>query len=61
VVLSGTSLESIEFRPIGLSNPVPSAFIESASFYIKTTVYENDKINRHQIVSLPGSGTAVFP
>jgi hypothetical protein len=33
------------------------AFIEPASFYIKTTVYENEKIKRHQNDSPPGSGS----
>ncbi|MEO8532531.1 MAG: hypothetical protein ABI441_02220 [Flavobacterium sp.] len=62
MVLDGTSFKSIEFRPIGVI-PVwfPPAFIEPASFYIKTTVYENEQINRHQIISFQGNDKRLFP
>jgi len=62
MVLDGTSLKSFEVRPIGsYQSGFPSAFIESASFYIKLTVYENERINLHHCLSLPGSEGCFFP
>jgi len=61
VVLDGTSFKSIEVRPIGfLSIWFPSAFVGYTLFYIKLTVYENEKIKRHQVGSLQGSGIQLF-
>jgi len=62
LVLDGTSLKSIGVRPIGFVPIwVPTAFVEYTSFYIKSTVYENEKTKLYHLPIPPGGIPWLFP